>query len=144
MAVLEDLFAGWAEVLPNILKATADGQDRFTLTMQATMSFFAQDRDRARLILREILDNPNGLSKRLQASLAPWMRGLTGSLRKGQKVGVVRPELDPEAYLAHTAAMAMGTFALADAARALLGADDLDQQRLLEECLRMSSTALFV
>ena len=82
-AVLEDLFAGWANVLPNILKATADGQDRFTLTMQATMSFFVQDRNRARLILREILDNPDGLSKRLTDSLAPWMRAFTGSLRKG-------------------------------------------------------------
>ena len=143
-AVLEHLFIGWAEVLPQILQRTADGQDRFSLTMDATMKFFAQDRNRARLIVREILDNPDGLAQRLSASLAPWLKGFTASLTKGKRVGVVRPDLDPEAYVAHTAALALSSFALADAARGLLGDVDLDQQRLHDECLRMTSAALFL
>ena len=143
-AVLEDLFVGWSEVLPQILQRTADGQDRFSLTMDATMKFFGQDRNRARLIVREILDNPGGLSERLSASLAPWLQGFTASLSKGKRVGVVHPDLDPEAYVAHTAALALTSFALADAARGLLGDDDLNQQRLHDECLRMTSAALFL
>jgi AcrR family transcriptional regulator len=143
-AVLEDLFVGWAEVLPQILQRTADGQDRFSLTMDATMKFFGEDRNRARLIVREILDNPGGLSERLSASLAPWLQGFTASLSKGKRVGVVHPDLDPEAYVAHTAALALTSFALADAARGLLGDDKLNQQRLHDECLRMTSAALFL
>ncbi len=143
-AVLEHLFMGWSEVLPQILQQTADGQDRFSLTMDATMKYFGENRHRARLIVREILDNPDGLSNRLRASLAPWLKGFTASLSKGKKVGVVHPELDPEAYVAHTAALALSTFALADAARGLLGAAELDQQRLHDECLRITGAALFI
>ena len=142
-AVLEDLFIGWAEVLPQILQQTADGQDRFTLTMDATMGYFAESRHRARLIVREILDNPDGLSARLNESLAPWLKGFTASLSKGKRVGVVRADLDPEAYVAHTAALALSSFALAEAARGLLGDAGLTQQRLHDECLRMTSAALF-
>jgi TetR/AcrR family transcriptional regulator len=143
-AVLEDLFIGWAEVLPQILQQTADGQDRFTLTMDATMNYFGQSRHRARLIVREILDNPDGLSARLNASLAPWLKGFTASLSKGKRVGVVHADLDPEAYVAHTAALALSSFALAEAARGLLGDAGLNQQRLHDECLRMTSAALFI
>lgn len=142
-AVLDTIFSGWAEVLPKVLKSKGDGQERFTLTMRETMNFFAEDKDRARLILREILDNPDGLSKRLGATLAPWMQRFTASLVKGKDAGTVRQELDPEAFVAHTAALALGAFALADAARGLLGDDQLSPNRLQEECLRMTGAALF-
>ena len=56
---------------------------------------------------------------------------------------MVQHDLDPEAYVAHTAGIALGTFALADAARGLLGAADLDQKRLNNECLRMTRAALY-
>ena len=143
-AVLEDLFVGYAEVLPQILQRSSDGQDRFMLTMDATMHYFGANRHRARLIVREILDNPEGLSARLTATLAPWLIGFTASLSKGKTVGVVHADLDPEAYVAHTAALALSTFALAEAARGLLGASDLNQQRLHDECLRMTRVALFI
>lgn len=143
-AVVEDLFVGYAEVLPQILQRSSDGQDRFMLTMDATMQYFGANRHRARLIVREILDNPEGLSARLTATLAPWLIGFTASLSKGKTVGVVHADLDPEAYVAHTAALALSTFALAEAARGLLGASDLNQQRLHDECLRMTRAALFI
>ena len=114
------------------------------LTMDATMQYFGANRHRARLIVREILDNPEGLSARLTATLAPWLIGFTASLSKGKTVGVVHADLDPEAYVAHTAALALSTFALAEAARGLLGASDLNQQRLHDECLRMTRAALFI
>ena len=46
-AVLEDLFVGYAEVLPQILQRSSDGQDRFMLTMDATMQYFGANRHRA-------------------------------------------------------------------------------------------------
>jgi hypothetical protein len=113
------------------------------MTLTAMMEFFASNEHRAPLLLREILDNPDELSERLTNTLAPWLKAFTAGLRKGQKLGVVRADLDPQAYVAQTAGLALGSFALAGAARGLLDAPNLSAERLGQECIRMTQAALF-
>ena len=142
-AVLADLFTGWSELLPQILAQDTDGDGRFQITMGATFAFFSANPNRARFIMRELLDNPEGLSKRLQTTLAPWLQAFTASLKKGQKLALVPADLDPQAYIAHTATLALASQAIGEAARGLLGDDTIDQQRLTNEAMRMTRAALF-
>src|SRR5215468_9124700 len=57
-AVLEAMLAHWQERLPRLLAAATASEDRFEAVLGELARFFADDPDRARLLLRETLDRP--------------------------------------------------------------------------------------
>jgi hypothetical protein len=80
--------------------------------MEQLREFFDAEPDAARVILREVLDGDPAQVSRLQQSMVPWLRLVVDALRQGQQEGRVRPELDPEAAVAHMGTLLLTTFSL--------------------------------
>jgi AcrR family transcriptional regulator len=99
LAVLHELLQRWNDVLPRLLMATAGGEPRFETVMREVVQFFAEDPDRARLLLREILDRPDDMQRRLETYVRPWIGVVAEYIVKGQKSGEVHAQVDPEAYI---------------------------------------------
>lgn len=99
LAVLEGLLERWNDVLPKLLMAAAGGEDRFEKIVRETIGFFDEDPDRARLLLREILDRPDDMRQRLETHVAPWVQVVADYIRKGQRSGELHGDVDPEAYI---------------------------------------------
>lgn len=98
-AVLDALLAHWKEELPRGLAAAQSARDRLEGLLRAFLGFFQADPDRARLMLREILDRPDVLRARLRDDLAPWTGLIADAIRAGQAEGRIHAGLDPEAWL---------------------------------------------
>src|SRR5687767_14450825 len=58
-AVLAHVLDRWNEVLPRLLMAAAAGQPAFETVIREAVRFFGEDPDRARLLVREIIDRPD-------------------------------------------------------------------------------------
>jgi AcrR family transcriptional regulator len=99
LAVLEQLLERWNDVLPRLLMATAGGEGRFETVIGETVSFFHDDPDRARLLVREILDRPDDMQRRLEKYVRPWVDMVADYIRRGQEYGEVHAQVDPEAYV---------------------------------------------
>jgi len=97
-AVLDALLARWNDALPRLMHA-ASREDRFDALLDETISFFAADPDRARLLLREALDRPDAMRLLLARYVEPWMSLVTDAIRRGQTAGALRAEVDPESYV---------------------------------------------
>src|SRR5688500_17820107 len=57
-AVLDSILAHWNGTLPRLLLAATASADRFDAVFGELHSFFAADPDRARVVMREVLDRP--------------------------------------------------------------------------------------
>ncbi len=99
LAVLDRVLERWNEVLPRLLMAAASGERRFESVIRETVGFFTADPDRARLLLREILDRPDDMQRRLKTYVAPWVGVVADYIRKGQAHDEIYPDVDPEAYI---------------------------------------------
>ncbi|MCA9607322.1 MAG: TetR family transcriptional regulator [Myxococcales bacterium] len=144
-AVLEQVIDRWNQVLPHLLAAAASA-DRFDALLSETVRFFAEDRDRARLILRETLDNPAGMRERLLVAVAPWLEVIAGYVKKGQETGEVRADADPEAYLLHVIHLVVGGLAISDTLGMVLReGEDAERglERLTRELERIARVSLF-
>ena len=143
--VITDLLSHFRDEIPRRLAAARGGLDRFAATVTALVDFFAEDADRARLVLREVLNQPEVTRERLLEHLRPWVHLVTDAIRLGQQTGRVRAEVDPEAYVLQVVVMVLGTVASGDVSGALLGRDgDTGLERRIGELIRMARTALFV
>lgn len=110
-AVLENLFSHWRGRLPQILEAVTSGHGRFSALTDELLSFFATDRDRARLIVRELLDNPEGMERLFAEQLRPWVMLVAQYIREGQRLGMIYDDVDPEAYVLQVVLSVVGTVA---------------------------------
>src|SRR4051794_19232041 len=72
-AVLDNLAEQGKKPLPRLLEAFTSGHERFDALTGELVRFFRADPDRARLLEREMLDDPEGMRLRLQGSLRPWV-----------------------------------------------------------------------
>jgi AcrR family transcriptional regulator len=99
LAVLEEVLVRWNEVLPRLLMAAAGGEPRFATVMREAVGFFVEDPDRARLLVREILDRPDDMRMRLETHVRPWVDVVADYIRRGQESGEVHELVDPEAYV---------------------------------------------
>jgi AcrR family transcriptional regulator len=99
LAVLAAVLERWNEVLPRLLMAAAGGEHRFQSIIRETVSFFSEDPDRARLLVREILDRPADMQRRLETYVRPWIGVVADYIRKGQEHGEIHEQVDPEAYI---------------------------------------------
>lgn len=114
LAVLDHLLSVWNEGLPRLLVAAArTGAPRFGSVIGELVRFFAEDRNRARLLLRESLDRGEDMQKRLQTFVAPWVGVVAEYIREGQAAGDIDPSVDPEAYVVHVVHMVVSGMATA-------------------------------
>lgn len=142
-AVLDELLTRWNEVLPELLMAASE-VDRFDGVLDAMADFFLEDPDRARLLVRETLDRPEDVRKRLERYVRPWVDVALSQLGKAQREGHVHPKADLPAYVVHLVQLVVGSIAVMDTLLALLPEDAGDRrQRLRAEMRRMARAGLF-
>lgn len=140
-AVLESLVGHWQQEFPRLMAAAASRGPRLDALLHALFAFFLRDRNRARLLIRELLDAPDDLAALLREHLQPWTRMLTEAIRLGQAQGTVRAEVDPESYTLTVVHTAIGLIALGDRGNALVAPEpDVDAQ--LAELIRMARVSL--
>lgn len=146
-AVLESLLARWNDVLPKLLMAATSGSEQFEAVVSKTLAFFAEDRDRARLILRELLDRPAEMQPLIETHVRPWATLVADYIRRGQDQGRLWIEVDPEVYVAHVTMLLLSSLATFESIAALAPKGAADQRALLErhgrELLRIARTSLF-
>lgn len=146
--VLEAVFSHWNAVLPQILQAATSGDRRFEALIEAVVSFFREDADRARLIVRETMDRPDQMRLLLDEYLSPWMAILTDYIEKGQEEGLIYPSLTPDAYIVNVIQMLVGGIATSGVFGTLLRADeetDADPTAVqIREMIRLAREALFI
>ena len=117
--VTKQIVDHWQAELPRLLSAATDEQDRFSSTITAVVEFFLEDANRATLVLREVLDRPDAMRVLIQEHLRPWTKLVTDYIRLGQKIGVVKADVDPEAYIVQVIMMVLGTVATSSVAQAI-------------------------
>lgn len=147
-SVLEQMLSHWNEVVPRILRAATSGQEQFDAIARETISFFSADPDRARLLLRELLDRPEELGPLIELHVQPWAKIVCDYIRKGQEQGRVHPNVDPEAYVIQTINLVLCGVALHESMGVLLPCDGASkaqmQRRLLKELERVAKSSLFL
>jgi TetR/AcrR family transcriptional regulator len=137
-AVFEQMLQHWNVSLPRILRAATSGEDQFDSVLDELIRFFTDDPDRARLLLREVLDRPREMGALVRSQMRPWIESIAGYIRKGQERGALHPDTDPEAYVVHVTTNLIATVAT----QRLLGALPLD--RAVKELVRMARASLFL
>jgi AcrR family transcriptional regulator len=148
--VLEQMLAHWNEVVPKILQAATSGPEQFDGIARETMAFFAADPDRARLLLRELLDRPDEMAPLVERHIQPWARIVCDYIRKGQQRGRVHADLDPEAYVVNTINLVLCGVAIHGCVGSLLpapqgaSAPDVMSRRLVDEMMRVAKSSLFI
>lgn len=148
LAVLERVLDRWNDVLPRLLMAAAGGDARFESVMDEVVGFFAHDPDRARLLVREILDRPDDMQRRLETYVRPWVTVVADYIVKGQERGEVHAHVDPEAYILQVINMVLSGVASASSLRGGLLPPNSPRgeasARHLRELIRIARTSLFI
>lgn len=143
-AVIEAMLLHWKDVLPQLLAAATTGEDQFDSVMRAVLGFFISDPDRARLIVREVLDRPGQVKRMLGTHVRPWIDVVCNYIRKGQEQGRVWPNLDPEAYVIHVINLVVASVATHEVSGALLGSRSKKvSSRHIDELLRVARRSMF-
>ncbi len=136
-AVLRQVLAHWNDVLPQLLLAASSSHGQFDGVLGEMVSFFSADPDRARLLLREILDRPRETRRLIARLVQPWVRATCDYIRKGQEGGRLRADVDPEAYVNQVINLLIASIATFEA----LGTTD--DERNLAELVRVAKSSLF-
>ena len=144
--MLEDLFSHWQKVLPRLLKAATTGIGRFESLTRELTSFFTENPDRVRLVMRESLDHPQDLRKAVGEHVTPWVSLVCDQIRAGQRQKRVDPAVDPEAYVVNVITMVIAGVAISDSMDAVF--DDRSNGgegdgRFVTELLRVARASLF-
>jgi TetR/AcrR family transcriptional regulator len=142
-AVLDAVFEHWRERLPRILEAVTSGERRFQALTEELLRFFESDRDRARLLLRELLDNPEDMRRLIAENLRPWVLLIAQYVREGQRLGMIHEDVDPEVYVLHVITLVVANVASDGVLAAALGRQGDTRSRELTELTRLTHTALF-
>lgn len=147
-AVLDQVFAHWRERLPQMLEAVTSGHGRFDALTRELVRFFEADSDRARLLVRELLDNPDEMRRMLADNLRPWVLLVAQYVREGQRIGLIHEDVDPEAYVLTVISLVLSTVSATGVAEAVLGDANGNgvraaRERQHSELLRLTKAALF-
>lgn len=146
-SVLEQMLEHWNEVVPRLLRAATSGREQFDAIGEEMINFFGEDPDRARLLLRELLDRPEEMGPLIRERVQPWADVVSEYIRKGQAQGRVHADVDPEAYVSAVINLILSTIAVHAVVGPLLGSDAVSPSihpRLLDEVLRVARSALFI
>ncbi|MEZ4226545.1 MAG: TetR family transcriptional regulator [Polyangiaceae bacterium] len=146
-AVLDDLLARWRETLPRLMLAATAGQGQFDAVTREIVDFFAEDTNRARLLIREALDRPEDMRRRLRRHVAPVVANLADTVRLGQERGQLRDAADAEAYLFQAIILLVCGSVFSESFSPLMPKNSergAPLARLHQELLRLAKTGLFV
>jgi len=144
-AVLDRTMSRWNDVLPTLLRAASSGESRLDSVVDEVMAFFASEPDRARLLVREMLDRPEGMRARLRSQVAPWMGVVTHYVRTGIDEGTLHRGVDPETWVLVSVELLVGGIALGDVLGVLLDDDaTAASARWRREIKRIIRDGLFV
>jgi len=145
-AVLDQLIQHWNEVLPRLLGAVTSGRGRFEALTRELVAFFQADSDRARLLVRELMDRPEEMRARLAQGVRPWVDLLSDYVRRGQEGGEILPDVDAEAYVVHVITLTVCGIAALPVVTALMpeGTSRTSiEARHVDELLRIAAASLF-
>lgn len=144
-SVLAEMLAHWNDVLPELL-LIASRQERFDAVMESLCSFFLEEPDRARLLLRETLDRPQQMQGLLRKFVRPWIDVIAEQLAHAKERGIVHEDVDPEAYAVHVMNLVVGGIAVLDKLNAVLPSDSAlgsTRERYIKELVRIAKAALY-
>lgn len=142
--VLSEVFDHWARRLPSLVRAVTSGSGQSDALMNELVAFFREDTDRAHLLLREIIDRPEEMRRRIGESLAPLVTLVAETIRKGQALGVVQAEVDPEAFVVHMIGLTIVHMVAAPVVEPVVqSSDESASDRLQRELYRVANTSLF-
>jgi TetR/AcrR family transcriptional regulator len=140
--VLGNVFEHWTTRLPGLLRAVTSTSGELEVLLDELWDFFAEDPDRARLVVRELLDRPEAMQARIAASMIPLVTLIADRMRKGIAVGLVRPNVEPEAFVLHMIAVTLASVTAAPVLAPVLGGGGaIERQRA--ELRRLARTGLF-
>lgn len=142
--VLENLMAHWNDVLPHLLRAATSGEGQFDAVALETVRFFAADADRARLLMREMLDRPDDMNDLASTHVKPWVTVVCDYIRKGQAQGRVHADVDPEAYVHCVINLVLATLSTNHSLGAVAPAAEDSIARATREVLRVAKSSLFL
>ena len=147
-AVLEQVFSHWRERLPQMLEAVTSGHGRFDALTRELVRFFEADSDRARLLVRELLDNPDEMRRMLADNLRPWVLLVAQYVREGQRIGLIQADVDPEAYVLTVITLVLANVSTSGVVEGVLGDPSGNgvraaRERQQNELLRLTKAALF-
>lgn len=139
------LLTHWKGELPRLLTSATSGHDRFSSTVEALIQYFLEDKNRANLVIREMLDRPGELGLRVREHLSPYLVLIIDYIRMGQESGIIKAEVDPEAYITHVMMMVIGTVALGGVTVAFDKPNGSSfMEPLVRELVRIARDTLFV
>jgi AcrR family transcriptional regulator len=143
-AVVDQMLLRWRELLPRLLQVASEGEDRLDAVLGEVVHFFAEDPDRARLLNRIAVDQPEETRDRLQGHLRPWLALLAGYIREAQRDGRARPEIDPDAWVIEVVVLLIASFSTLEVSTGVLGGDPEDaRERLVASLVRMVKASLY-
>jgi AcrR family transcriptional regulator len=140
-AVLDSIVLHWSRILPRLLIAASESHDRFDAVFGELVRFFLEDPDRARIILREVLDRPEETKKLLSRTVYPWLTTIAQYVQIGRDAGRHYADVDAEAYVVHVMQLVVAATACGPVTSSFLanGAD----KRYERELARMARRSLF-
>jgi len=145
--VLDQMLNHWKDEIPKVLAAASTGKDRFATGVGAIISFFTADPNRARLVVREMLDSPESVREMLDTHFRPWTSMIADYIRTGQEAGSIREDVDPESWIVQVVTMCIGTIAVGDVTSALVrrrgDGDRPHPSEQMKELVRIARQSLF-
>ena len=141
LAVLEAMLAHWKDRLPQLLLAATASADRFEAVYGELYRFFAEEPDRARLVMREPLDRPAEMRTLLTGAVRPWLWAIVSYIHEGQAHGRHQADVDAEAYVIQILLLVISAVATGEVLDALLPGDG--KARQATELARLSRSGLF-
>jgi TetR/AcrR family transcriptional regulator len=142
-AVLGSILEHWNRTLPLLLVAATGGvHDRFDAVFGELVRFFTSDPDRARIVVRELLDRPVEMRKTLGQVLRPWLSAVAQYIGVGREAGRHYAELDDEAYVLHVIQLVVMATACGSVTSTVLEGDAA--ARYERELVRIARTSLFL
>ena len=142
-AVLSAMLDHWRDTLPRLLVAASASEERFEALFGELHRFFVADPDRARLLVRELLDRPEAIRHLLRQTVRPWLAAVAAYIRDGQARGLHYAEVDPEAYLIHILSLVMTAAAGAHVSAVALAPGAAGRTRYHSELARIARASLF-
>lgn len=144
-AVFAAILDHWRERLPAILLAATASEDRFDGVLGELRAFFAADPDRARLVIREMLDRPDEIRELMRAHVRPWISAVALYIERGKGKGEHHADVDAEAYTMHVLTLVISTLASESIATGVLEDTPTNSARgrYANELVRIARASLF-
>jgi TetR/AcrR family transcriptional regulator len=146
-AVFATILDHWREKLPAILLAATASEDRFDGVLGELRAFFEADPDRARLVVREMLDRPDEIRTLVAAHVRPWIAAVALYIDRGKEKGEHHADVDAEAYTVHALTLVISAVASEAIALGVLERPGVSHERARDryakELRRIARSSLF-